>query len=148
MSQVEHRAERSFAIKGTLVFTAQRDQFTIMENAYLVCEGKRLQEPMTRCRINTARLMSWIWAANSSFPVPVISMSMPLRRPSRESGRILRTASGIHGLTAMRFPMSPDLTILRTRNRPTPVLLSLFWLHRQRDCAPMQRPAAKRQRSS
>ena len=42
MSQVEHRAERSFAIKGTLVFTAQRDQFTIMEDAYLVCEGKRV----------------------------------------------------------------------------------------------------------
>ena len=42
MSQVEHRAERSFAIKGTLVFTAQRDQFTIMEDAYLVCEGKKV----------------------------------------------------------------------------------------------------------
>ena len=42
MSQVEHRAERSFAIKGTLVFTAQRDQFTIMEDAYQVCEGKKV----------------------------------------------------------------------------------------------------------
>ena len=42
MSQVEHRAERSFAIKGTLVFTVQRDQFTIMEDAYLVCEGKKV----------------------------------------------------------------------------------------------------------
>ena len=42
MSQVEHRAERSFAIKGTLVFTAQRDQFTIMEDAYLVCDGKKV----------------------------------------------------------------------------------------------------------
>ena len=41
MSQVEHRAERSFAIKGTLVFTAQRDQFTIMEDAYLVCDGEK-----------------------------------------------------------------------------------------------------------
>ena len=39
MSQVEHFAERSFAIKGTLVFTAQRDQFTIMEDAYLVCDA-------------------------------------------------------------------------------------------------------------
>lgn len=29
-------------IKGTLVFTAQRDQFTIMEDAYLVCEGKKV----------------------------------------------------------------------------------------------------------
>ena len=42
MSQVEHFAERSFAIKGTLVFTAQRDQFTIMEDAYLVCDGKKV----------------------------------------------------------------------------------------------------------
>ena len=42
MSQVEYFAERSFAIKGTLVFTAQRDQFTIMEDAYLVCEGKKV----------------------------------------------------------------------------------------------------------
>ncbi len=42
MSQVEHRAEQSFAIKGTLVFTAQQDQFTIMEDAYLVCEGKKV----------------------------------------------------------------------------------------------------------
>ena len=41
MSQVEYFAERSFAIKGTLVFTAQRDQFTIMEDAYLVCDGKK-----------------------------------------------------------------------------------------------------------
>ena len=41
MSQVEHRAEQSFAIKGTLVFTAQQDQFTIMEDAYLVCESLR-----------------------------------------------------------------------------------------------------------
>ena len=42
MSQVEYFAERSFAIKGTLVFTAQRDQFTIMEDAYLVCDGKKV----------------------------------------------------------------------------------------------------------
>ena len=47
MSQVEHFAERSFAIKGTLVFTAQRDQFTIMEDAYLVCDGKKVVPLMT-----------------------------------------------------------------------------------------------------
>ena len=34
---------RKYAIKGTLVFTAQREQFTIMEDAYLVCDGKKLQ---------------------------------------------------------------------------------------------------------
>ena len=135
MSQVEHRAERSFAIKGTLVFTAQRDQFTIMEDAYLVCEGKKVAGVYETLPDRYRQ-------------VPVISMSMPLRHPFRESGRILRAVSGTHGLTAMRFPMSPDSTILHTRNRPTPVLLSLFWLHRQRACAPMQRPAAKRQRFS
>ena len=33
---------RKYAIKGTLVFTAQREQFTIMEDAYLVCDGKKV----------------------------------------------------------------------------------------------------------
>lgn len=34
--------ERSFAVKGTIAFTAQRDKFTIVENAYLVCQGQRV----------------------------------------------------------------------------------------------------------
>lgn len=64
MSQVEHRAERSFAIKGTLVFTAQRDQFTIMEDAYLVCDGKKLQGLIQRYRSNIVKLRFWMQAGN------------------------------------------------------------------------------------
>ena len=60
MSQVEYFAERSFAIKGTLVFTAQRDQFTIMEDAYLVCDGKTVQ----RYRSNIVKLRFWMQAGN------------------------------------------------------------------------------------
>ena len=54
MSQVEYFAERSFAIKGTLVFTAQRDQFTIMEDAYLVCDGKKVADQI--CEIGRAHV--------------------------------------------------------------------------------------------
>ena len=64
MSQVEHFAERSFAIKGTLVFTAQRDQFTIMEDAYLVCDGKKLQGLIQRYRSNIVKLRFWMQAGN------------------------------------------------------------------------------------
>ncbi|MFR7745145.1 MAG: hypothetical protein ACLU3I_19330 [Acutalibacteraceae bacterium] len=64
MSQVEYFAERSFAIKGTLVFTAQRDQFTIMEDAYLVCDGKKLQGLIQRYRSNIVKLRFWMQAGN------------------------------------------------------------------------------------
>lgn len=64
MSQVEHFAERSFAIKGTLVFTAQRDQFTIMEDAYLVCDEKKLQGLIQRYRSNIVKLRFWMQAGN------------------------------------------------------------------------------------
>lgn len=148
MSQVEHRAERSFAIKGTLVFTAQRDQFTIMEDAYLVCEGKKVAGAYETLPDRYRQVD--VLDMGGKFVIPgTCDIHVHASQASfRESGRISRVVSGTHGLTAMRFPMSPDSTILHTRNRPTPVLLSLFWLHRQRACAPMQRPAAKRQRFS
>ena len=60
MSQVEHFAERSFAIKGDAGFTAQRDQFTIMEDAYLVCDGKKLQGFIQRCQSNIVKLRFWM----------------------------------------------------------------------------------------
>ena len=88
MSQVEYFAERSFAIKGTLVFTAQRDQFTIMEDAYLVCDGKK---------------------------VAGVYSALP-EQPSSVLGRILKTVNGTHGLTDMRSRTSPDSTIQRMRN--------------------------------
>ena len=64
MSQVEYFAERSFAIKGTLVFTAQRDQFTIMEDAYLSAMEKKLQGLIQRYRSNIVKLRFWMQAGN------------------------------------------------------------------------------------
>lgn len=55
---------RKYAIKGTLVFTAQREQFTIMEDAYLVCDGKKLQGLIQRYRSNIVKLRFWMQAGN------------------------------------------------------------------------------------
>ena len=53
MSQVEHRAERSFAIKGTLVFT---HIWSAME--------KKLQGFIQRYRSNIVKLRFWMQAGN------------------------------------------------------------------------------------
>ena len=98
MSQVEYFAERSFAIKGTLVFTAQRDQFTIMEDAYLVCDGKKVA------------------GTYSALPEHATSTFTPHKHPFKVLGKILKTDSGTHGLTDMRSRTSPDSTIQRMRN--------------------------------
>lgn len=55
---------RKYAIKGTLVFTAQREQFTIMEDAYLVCDGKKLQGLIQRYQSNIVKLRFWMQAEN------------------------------------------------------------------------------------
>ena len=55
---------RKYAIKGTLVFTAQREQFTIMEDAYLVCDEKKLQGLIQRYRSNIVKLRFWMQAGN------------------------------------------------------------------------------------
>lgn len=59
---------------------------------------------MKRCQIDIARSMYWIWAANSSFPVPVISMSMPLRHPFQGIGQNIESGQWNTWFDRYAFP--------------------------------------------
>ena len=102
MSQVEYFAERSFAIKGTLVFTAQRDQFTIMEDAYLVCDGKKVAGTYSALPEQYRQIK--VLDASGKFVIP------------GTCDIHVHADSGTHGSSVMRSQTSLDLTIQRMRN--------------------------------
>ena len=114
MSQVEYFAERSFAIKGTLVFTAQRDQFTIMEDAYLVCDGKKVAGTYSALPEQYRQIK--VLDASGKFVIPGTSDIHDHASAFKVLGKILKTDSGTHGSSVMRSQTSLDLTIQRMRN--------------------------------
>ena len=116
MSQVEYFAERSFAIKGTLVFTAQRDQFTIMEDAYLVCDGKKVAGTYSALPEQYRQIK--VLDASGKFVIPgTCDIHVHASQaPFQGIGQNIENDSGTHGSSVMRSQTSLDLTIQRMRN--------------------------------
>ncbi len=114
---------RKYAIKGTLVFTAQREQFTIMEDAYLVCDGKKVAGAYSALPEQYRQIK--VLDASGKFVIPGTcdihvhasqAPFMPHKHPFKVLGKILKTDSGTHGSSVMRSQTNPDSTIRRMQN--------------------------------